>query len=112
MLDNIYIGGKTINEQNPNQKKEWDAQRDAARKEISNWSFDDLMFHMAADKKALILAEVKGEASMNQKWEQIIELVQKSSNFDMGKVEDMASEQARKWEQNHIDSQISNLHMA
>jgi len=52
MLDNIYIGGKTIAEQNPNQKKEWDAMRDDARREINNWSFDDLMFHMPSEKKA------------------------------------------------------------
>ena len=40
---------------------------------------------------------------MQQKWEQIIQLVQKSSNFDQSKVEDMISEQAREWELNNIN---------
>jgi len=49
---------------------------------------------------------------MQQKWEQIIQLVQKSSNFDQSKVEDMIREQARDWEKNHINGQIRNLEQA
>lgn len=95
MLDNIYIGGKTIAELNPSQAEEWNRQREEARREISRWSFDDLMFDLPSDKKALILAETTKEASMSQKFEQIVQLVQKSSQFDMGKVEDMIKEQSR-----------------
>jgi len=73
MLKNIYIGGKSIGELYPNQSKDWDAERDAARKDISRWSFDDLMFHLPSDKKALILqntegATAAGDASMQQKF--------------------------------------------
>jgi len=49
---------------------------------------------------------------MQQKWEQIIQLVQKSSNFDQSKVEDMIREQAREWEKNNINGQIRNLEQA
>jgi len=80
MLKNIYIGGKSIGELYPHKGKDWDAQRDAARKEISRWSFDDLMYHLPSDKKAMLVADTKaadttgdaasaaGEASMQQKF--------------------------------------------
>ena len=72
MLKNISIVGKTLDQLYSNQAKDWDAQRDAARKEISRWSFDDLMFHLPSDKKAMILTATTGEANMQQKWQQIV----------------------------------------
>ncbi len=102
MLDNIYIGGKTIAEQNPGQRDEWNGQRNDARREIERWSFDDLMFKMPSEKKALILADTTKEASMAGKWEQLVQLVQKSSNFDMEKIQQRLMEQGKQWEEMHV----------